>query len=170
MVSVGLYGLFFTLFLILKLLPNQTEDNFWTGTPILDRLNDGESLLNRTNFLVTLASFIFINAYAFVSFVWVVVICESHKFNLGIKFILVPAILMGSVLFALTNTWLNYGAQIFFFEILMLMGGFAGFWIGIVVISVGVVSLGLKLLIWAFWSVLYITKFTSLIPSFFTNN
>jgi hypothetical protein len=77
---------------------------------------------------------------------------------------------MGSVLFALTNTWLNYGAQIFFFEILMLLGGFAGFWIGIVVISVGVVSLGLKLLMWAFWSVLYITKFTSLIPSFFTNN
>ena len=52
----------------------------------------------------------------------------------------------------------------------MLVGGFAGFWIGIVVISVGVVSLGLKLMLWAVWGVLYITKTTSLIPSFFTNS
>jgi len=170
MVSFILYGLFFTIFLICKLLPNKTEDNIWTGTPILDRLNDGESLLNRTNFLITLASFIFINAYALASFVLTVTICESHNFNLRMKFILVPAILMGSVLFALTNSWLNYGSQIFFFEILTLIGGFAGCWIGLIVIGVGVVSLGLKLMLWAVWGVLYITKTTSLIPSFFTNS
>ena len=49
-------------------------------------------------------------------------------------------------IFALVNPWLNYGAQIFFIEILTVAFCFFGFWIGGLVLFMGLISFGLYII------------------------
>lgn len=126
-----IYGFFFVLFWVLKLLclSSRGEPGIFQKAAILDRINDGESFLTRENFLVTLGTFIIINIYAFATCIVTVITIES--FNHRLRGWAIPVVLFeltASILLAFGNPWLQYGAQIFFFEILTVIGAFFGFW------------------------------------------
>ena len=93
--------------------------------------------MTRENFLITLGAFIAINCYAFVCFIIMVVTTEDliRRFPKGWP--IVPLQFFAAVAFALTNSWFNYGMQIFYFEITFVMGCFGGFWIGGAVLFLG---------------------------------
>ena len=160
MVSGGIYVLFIALFFILKLLMLGSRDgNFLTKAPILDRLNDGESILTRENFLVTLATFLLGNAYAFATFILMIVTVDNYNIPPGLKFLLVVSEFLGSLIFAMSSLWLQFGAQIFFFEVTAVVVCFGAFWAGMALLFVGVICLGLRLVLWACWAVFYLGKF-----------
>ena len=134
-----------TSFFITKLLLHGSKDSlFLNKEPLLDRLNAGESLLGRENFLVTLAMFIIINAYVFFSGICIVVTGDFYKiFAKGLTLPLMIAEFIGFTVFAMY--WLQYGTQIFFFEVMLIICGFFGFWIGILFFVAGMVSLCFKI-------------------------
>jgi hypothetical protein len=173
-VSVGIYLIFIAMFFIVKLLVDSSrgEESFLNKAPILDRINAGESLLTRENFLVTLGTFLLINVYAIATFVVMIIFMDNHRIPPGAKFVLVISTLISSVLFAMSFSWLQFGAQIFFFEIIMLIGAFAGFWASMAVFILGIGALALKLVLWAIWGVFYVGKmpFSSLLPSWFSSS
>lgn len=60
---------------------------------------------------------------------------------------IVPLQFVAAVTFALTNSWFNYGMQIFYFEIFFVIACFAGFWIGGTVFIMGIVCFCIKIVL-----------------------
>ena len=94
--------------------------------------------------MITLGAFVGINCYAFVCFIIMVVTTEDliRRFPMGWP--IVPLQFFAAVTFALTNSWFNYGMQIFYFEIFFVLGCFGGFWIGGTVLIIGFICLCIK--------------------------
>jgi hypothetical protein len=139
------YGFFF-IFIIIKLLMqgSKGDTNFLNKEPILDRVNNGETFFTRENFLITLGTFVVINVYAVGVFVLIVITFEWRRYSPILPMLVATEIVL-ALLFAFSNPWLQYGAQIFFFEVLCILGGFAGFWASIAVVIAGLICLCFKI-------------------------
>ena len=108
-ITATIYAIFITLFFLIKLLLITSKDtSIFDQEPILDRLNAGESLLNKQNFLMTICMFIIINGYAFGTFVMCVITGESIRHVIVVPIIL--AEIVAAILFAFSNPWMQYGA------------------------------------------------------------
>jgi len=147
LVSTLVYGFFF-LFLTFKLLIHSSskgDPNFLNKDPILDRINSGESFFTRENFLITLGTFVTINVYAIACFIIMAISAEALRYRSVLPFVLMSEF-TASLMFAFSNPWLQYGAQIFFFEVTFVICGFAGFWAAIAVLLAGTFCAVVKVL------------------------